>query len=118
MDSILIGLSQGIAIVPGISRSGITMTMSLARGLKRESAARFSFLLSVPIVAGAGIYKLKDFTGAGLDLPFVLGVVVAAVVGYVSIYFLLKFLRRGSYFVFAVYRLALALLVLVFFLQR
>ena len=87
LDSILIGVSQGVAIIPGVSRSGITMTTGLAVGLEREAAARFSFLLSVPIVAGAGLYKLKDFSLAALDLPFVLGVIVAAVVGYLAIRF-------------------------------
>ena len=113
LDSVLVGVSQGVAIIPGVSRSGITMTTGLALGLERESAARFSFLLSVPMVAGAGFYKLKDITFAALDLPFVLGVIVAAMVGYWAIHFLLQYLRQGSYLVFAIYRLALALVVLI-----
>ena len=99
LDSVLVGVSQGVAIIPGVSRSGITMTTGLALGLERESAARFSFLLSVPMVAGAGFYKLKDITFAALDLPFVLGVIVAAMVGYWAIHFLLQYLRQGSYLV-------------------
>ncbi|HHT71099.1 MAG TPA: undecaprenyl-diphosphatase UppP, partial [Firmicutes bacterium] len=102
LDSILVGISQGAAIIPGVSRSGITMTAGLLVGMEREAAARFSFLLSVPMVAGAGFYKLKDITFAALDLPFVLGVIVAAMVGYWAIHFLLQYLRQGSYLVFAI----------------
>lgn len=118
LDSILIGVSQGAAIIPGVSRSGITMTAGLAVGMEREAAARFSFLLSVPMIAGAGIYKLKDLSLAALDLPFVIGIVVAAVVGYLAIRFLLQYLRHGSYLVFAVYRFVLALIVLIAFWVR
>ncbi|MGI6128493.1 MAG: undecaprenyl-diphosphatase UppP [bacterium] len=117
-DSILVGISQALAIVPGVSRSGITMTAGLIAGMKRETAARFSFLLSVPIIAGAAVYKLRHLRLAMVDLPFIAGVLTAAVVGYLSIRFLLQYLRRGSYFVFAVYRFALAVLILIFALLR
>ncbi|HKM39081.1 MAG TPA: undecaprenyl-diphosphatase UppP [bacterium] len=118
LDSILIGVSQGMAIVPGVSRSGITMAAGLVMGLGRESAARFSFFLSVPIIAGAGLYQLKNFTRAAFDGSFILGIVVAAVVGYLAIHFLLQYLRRGSYLVFALYRLALAAVVFVLIILR
>ncbi|NLG86149.1 MAG: undecaprenyl-diphosphatase UppP [Firmicutes bacterium] len=111
-DSILIGISQGLAIIPGVSRSGITMTTGLIVGLQRETAAHFSFLLSVPIIAGAALYKLRELSLAMLDLPFIVGIVTAAVVGYLSIRFLLNYLRRGSYLVFAIYRFVLALIIL------
>ena len=112
-DSILVGISQGLAIIPGVSRSGITMTTGLIAGLQREAAARFSFLLSVPIIAGAALYKLRELNPAMLDLPFILGIATAAVVGYLAIRFLLYYLRRGSYMVFAIYRFMLALLIVI-----
>lgn len=112
-DSILVGISQGLAIIPGVSRSGITMTTGLIFGLQRETAAHFSFLLSVPIIAGAALYKLRELNLAMLDLPFIIGIVTAAVVGYLAIRFLLHYLRQGSYLVFAIYRFALALLIVI-----
>lgn len=118
-DALLIGLSQAVAIIPGVSRSGATMTAGLLRGLSREAAARFSFLMSTPIIFGAGLVSVRKL-GAGdlAALPFWVGVATAAVAGAASIGFLLRYLRRGSFRAFAFYRLALGLFVLVLALWR
>jgi undecaprenyl-diphosphatase len=123
---ILIGLSQALAIFPGVSRSGSTITAGLALGLKREAAARFSFLLSAPIIAGAGLKSLYDIikgAGAGTfsttDLVvFLAGFITAAVIGYLCIRFLLNYLQKNTINVFAYYRFALAILVLIVVVAR
>jgi undecaprenyl-diphosphatase len=115
-DALLIGLSQALAVMPGVSRSGITMTTGLFLGFTRESAARFSFLLSTPIIAGAGLYDLlKWFKHPPEKLPLtsaLLGFLAAALSSYVAIKFLLRYLRRHTFYPFAIYRLALAALIL------
>jgi len=120
-DAILIGLSQALAIFPGVSRSGATITAGLALGLERESAARFSFLLSAPIIAGAGAKSLYDFIrglgqagteAAGLGLIAV-GFVAAAVSGFFCIKILLSFLQKHTAKAFVFYRWALAALVII-----
>ncbi|MBU0674976.1 MAG: undecaprenyl-diphosphatase UppP [Proteobacteria bacterium] len=118
-DAIIIGLSQSLAIIPGVSRSGITMVSGLFRGLDREAAARFSFLLSTPIILGAGVYHLPAIVqqgeGAG-QLPFFLGGFLAsAISGYVVIAWLLRYLKTRTLNIFAYYRLGLAGLVCVVF---
>ncbi|MGE5591286.1 MAG: undecaprenyl-diphosphate phosphatase [Bacillota bacterium] len=117
-DSILIGLSQAAAVIPGVSRSGATMTAGRALGLNREAAARFSFLMSAPIIFGAGVIALRDFSLADVTLPVIVGVVAAAVSGALSISYLLRFLRRGTFLVFAWYRLLAGLAVLALVLIR
>jgi undecaprenyl-diphosphatase len=125
-DSIFIGCAQAFAVFPGVSRSGVTMTAGLALGLSRESAARFSFLLAAPIIAGAGLKTAVEFTGqtqAGMfsnseQLIFPIGLVTAAVIGFFCIKFLLTFLQKHSFLGFAVYRWVLALIVLGFALFR
>lgn len=119
-SALLIGLSQALALIPGVSRSGSTMTMGRALGLKRETAARFSFLMATPITAGAGILKLRKLTPDQMTLPFWLGIVVAAIVGILAISFLLRFLqRRGNSFLpFAVYRVGLAILIVIVYMVR
>jgi undecaprenyl-diphosphatase len=116
LDSLLVGISQALAVVPGVSRSGVTMTTGLFRGMKRETAARFSFLLSTPIIAGAAFKKGLELRHGGLApemyLPFSVGVVVAALVGYLVIAVLIRYLERGTFKIFVVYRLALGVLVL------
>jgi undecaprenyl-diphosphatase len=120
-DALLIGLAQAAAIFPGVSRSGATITAGLALGLKRETAARFSFLLSAPIIAGAGLKSMIDVAqewqaGAvtGFDLfLFAAGFTAAAVSGYLCIKFLLRYLEQHSTNVFAYYRWGLALLIVV-----
>ncbi len=117
-DSLLIGLSQAFAILPGVSRSGVTMTVGRALGLTREAAARFSFLLSTPIIVGAGLFKLKDITPGDINAAFVAGVISSAVVGFISIGFLLRYLARRSFAVFAWYRFAVGSAVIVIALVR
>jgi undecaprenyl-diphosphatase len=112
-DAIVVGLAQACAPVPGTSRSGATILGGLGCGLSREAAARFSFLLSIPAVLIAGIYKLfkarHDLLGSQSQiLNLAIGLVVTAVVGYATIPWLLGFLRKHSTFVFIVYRLLLA----------
>lgn len=116
IDSLVVGVAQAAAVVPGVSRSGITMTAGMFRGMKRETAARFSFLLSTPIIGGAALKKGVDILSNGIAadmvLPFVVGVLVAAIVGYLVIAFLIRYLERGTFKIFVVYRLALGVLVL------
>ena len=115
VDAALIGIAQALAIVPGVSRSGITIAVARARGIERAAAARFSFLLGTPIIAGAAIFKLRHLlaTPGALDGPFLAGVGAAAVVGALSIAFLLRYLRQAGLGIFVVYRLALAALVVI-----
>ena len=119
-EALGIGLAQAAALVPGVSRSGATITLGLFLGLKREEAAKFSFLMSVPIIAGAGSLKVAQVVAAGMDarqvLMFVVGFVVSAVVGYVTIRFLLNYLTNHSLRAFAYYRFALAAVVAVLLL--
>lgn len=122
LDALVVGLGQAIAIAPGISRSGATMSAGLWRGLHREAAARFSFMLSVPVILGAGLFELKDVFDAPLvsDLPLalVVGFVSAAVGGFVSIRFLLRYLQTRSLYPFAIYCWAAGLVtVLLSFLR-
>jgi undecaprenyl-diphosphatase len=116
-DAILIGLAQAIAIAPGISRSGATMAAGLGRGLQRDVAARFSFLLATPAILGAGLLQMPDIVQAGnlaALLPLLLiGFLAAAISGYLCIHFLLAYLRRGKLYVFAGYCLALGLATLI-----
>lgn len=122
-DAIVIGLAQALALLPGVSRSGSTITAGLALGLRREAAARFSFLLATPIIAGAGLKEAYDVLQAGFPaaerLPFLVGFLAAAVVGYLCIAFLLRYLQRNSVNVFVYYRWLLALgIVLLVLLRR
>ena len=111
-DALLIGLAQALAIVPGTSRSGATISMALFLGHRREAAARFSFLLALPITAGAALVKVPDLLRSRADLgPVVLGMLAAAVSGFVAIRVLLRYVRTRSYAPFAHYRFAFALVV-------
>ena len=111
-----LGIAQGLALQPGVSRSGITMTAARWIGLDRESAARFSFLLAIPITAGAGLFKGVDLAQTGFQgygSEFFWGFVASAVSGYVVIWGLLGYLRRHTFKAFMYYRLAVAALVFV-----
>lgn len=116
VDSIVVGVAQAFSVIPGVSRSGSTMTAGLFRGMKRETAARFSFLLSTPIIAGAALKKALELRHSGLPaemrLPFLVGVLVAAVVGYLVIAVLIRYLERRTFTVFVVYRVMLGVIVL------
>jgi undecaprenyl-diphosphatase len=113
-----IGAAQALALLPGVSRSGISISAGLFAGLDRESAARFAFLMATPITAGAGLWELRKIIGgeAGVDLPLVplvAGMLAALVSGLLAIAILLRYLRTHGLGVFVVYRLALAALVVV-----
>ena len=116
-DAVTIGVSQALALFPGISRSGITIAAGLLLGLEREAAARFSFLMAVPVIAGAGLWKARTLIGAdlgGAELnQLILGIVAATISGFLAINFLLRFLRTNSTTIFIVYRLILAGVVVV-----
>jgi len=114
-DAIAIGFAQALALVPGVSRSGATLTAGLFLGFDRTSAARYSFLLSVPAVVLSGLFELRkigDEDGAGF-VPTAIATLLAFIVGYASIAFLLRFLAHHSTIVFVVYRVALGTIVLV-----
>ena len=107
-DALAMGFAQVLALIPGSSRSGSTIMGGLFAGLTRETAARFSFLLSIPAIAASGILELKEAMHklpTGSRLPLIVATIVSGVVGYISIWFLLRFLRTHSTGVFIVYRL-------------
>src|SRR5215213_6946747 len=116
-EAVGIGLAQATALVPGVSRSGATITLGLFLGLRREEAARFSFLMSVPIIAGAGGLQLGEVLAEGMNphewLLFGAGFIASALVGYLTIRFLLNYLTYHSLRVFAYYRFAVAVVVAV-----
>ena len=109
-QSLWISMSQAIAAAfPGVSRSGITMTVGRGMGLKRKAVAKYSFLLSAPVVAAAALFKMKYFT---FNLPFIVGVLSSFIVGMIVIKFLLKYLQKGSFKIFAIYRVVLGVVLL------
>ncbi len=109
-QSLWIAMSQAIAAAfPGVSRSGITMTVGRGMGLTRESVAKYSFLLSTPIVAAAALYDLKHFV---FNVPFIVGILASFIVGMFVIKFLLEYLKKGSFKVFAIYRVILGLFII------
>lgn len=107
--ALIIGVAQCLALIPGVSRSGITITAALLIGFNREAAARFSFLLSLPVVAGAALLKLghlvRDGVPADETAPMLIGIATSAFFGYLSIVFLLRFIQRSSLYPFVWYRL-------------
>lgn len=120
-DSIIIGTAQALSLIPGSSRSGTTITAGLFVGLKREAAARFSFLLSVPAVLASGalqLYEAVKFIDQSMAVNIIVATVVSGISGYLAIDFLLKFLRKNSTFVFIFYRVALGILILILILTN
>ncbi len=121
-EAIGIGLAQVLALAPGVSRSGITITAGLMARFKREDAARFSFLLATPIILGAGVFKVRHLIHGflpGESLLFILGFLSAALVGYFAVWFLLLFLQKHNMSLFVWYRLLVGAFILaVFFLRR
>lgn len=115
-QTFLIGLSQALAFIPGVSRSGVTMTTARAMGVKREAAAKYSFMLSAPIVLAATAYKIKDFAFG--DISFYIGVLASFIVGILVIKFLLQYLQKGSFKGFAIYRIILGIIVLAIAFAR
>ena len=112
-DALLIGIAQILALVPGVSRSGSTITAGRALRFTREDAAVFSFVLSMPLIAGAGLLKLPHLLHEGVTAPLVVGVVTAALSSWFSIAVVLRYVRSHSYGVFAAYRVLLAIAVVV-----
>lgn len=110
-DALFIGFSQALAIVPGVSRSGATITMARALGIEREDAANFSFLMATPIIAGAGLLEARKLFAAGMHGPVLLGFLASAVFGVAAIAGLIRFIRTRTYQPFAWYRVAVALVV-------
>lgn len=109
-QTFLIGVSQALAFIPGVSRSGITITTARAMGVTREAAAKYTFLLSTPIVFAATVLKFKDFV---FNLPFIVGVVSSFIVGLLVIKFLLKYLQKGSFKAFAIYRVIAGIVIIL-----
>jgi undecaprenyl-diphosphatase len=115
-DSLCIGFAQALALVPGVSRSGATITAALFLHFRREAAARFSFLLSTPIIAGAalneGLVLARNGLPPGLETPFIVGILVSAISGYLCIAWFLRFLQFGTFKIFIYYRIILGIIVL------
>ena len=116
--ALTIGFAQAMAIIPGVSRSGITMTAGLWKGLSREAAAKFSFLLATPIIVAAGVLKLPKLHSSDLNSAFWLGVLASAIASFVGIQFLLNFVKRSSFNIFVWYRIAAAIIVVAAFFAR
>jgi len=121
-DAVVIGAAQALALFPGISRSGITISSGLYLGLTRAAAARFSFLMAVPIIAGAGLWKGRELLSGGLassDIaPLAAGFTASLIAGVIAIVWMLGYLRRHSYDIFVGYRLIAAAVVVVWLLSR
>ena len=115
-DALIVGCAQATALIPGVSRSGSTITAGLFRNMTREAAVRFSFLLSTPLIAGAALLKAhelrKEGLPAGMHMPFLVGVLVSAVVGYAAIAWLIRYLQSNSLKVFIVYRIVVGVIVI------
>ena len=115
-DALIVGCAQAFALIPGVSRSGSTITAGLFRNMTREAAVRFSFLLSTPLIAGAALLKAhelkKEGLPAGMHMPFLVGVVVSAIVGYAAIAWLIRYLQSNSLKVFIVYRIVVGVIVI------
>jgi undecaprenyl-diphosphatase len=117
-DAVLIGIAQIFALVPGVSRSGSTMTAGRALRLDRQGAAVFSFLMSMPITAAAAVLKAPTMLRADDRMTLIVGIVAAAVSGWLAIAVLLRYVSRHSYGLFAVYRLVLGAAVLALVAAR
>lgn len=114
-QTFIVGLSQALAFIPGVSRSGVTMTTGRMMGVDRESCAKYSFMLSAPIVLGATLYKLKDFV---FNIECIIGILVSFIVGILVIKFLLEYLKKGSFKVFAIYRVVVGILIIGIFIAK
>ena len=118
LDAVVVGAAQALSLIPGVSRSGVTISAGLFLGVNREAAARFSFLLSTPAIIGAGILRTKDFIETGTDLSlfvFIVGVITSTVVGWLAIKYLLKYVLTHNYNIFVWYRIAVGILAILVF---
>ena len=115
-DSLIIGIAQAFALIPGVSRSGSTITAGLFQGLTREAAVRFSFLLSTPLIAGAALLKAHELHKEGLphemQMPVLVGIIVSALVGYAAISWLIRYLQSNSLRLFIIYRIVAGVVVI------
>jgi undecaprenyl-diphosphatase len=113
-DGIFVGFAQALALIPGVSRSGATISAGLLRGFDRAAAARYSFLLSVPAVVLSGLYQLRDIGGEGgaALAPTVIATIVSFLSGYLAIAWLLRYLSRHTMAIFVAYRIPLGILVI------
>lgn len=118
VNSLIVGLSQAIAIVPGISRSGATMIAGLAQGFKRQDAAKFSFLMSIPIILGAGVLKLPEIAEIQNHAQLAVGFISSAVFGFLAIKYMLKYIANRSFAIFTWYRLILAAVIFILYFSR
>lgn len=117
-DALIIGCFQALAIMPGVSRSGITITAALFLGFNREDSAEFSFLLSVPVIFGAFIFKIGDILkfGMGENIALLLsGFISSFIAGFIAIFFLINFVKRNSFLPFVIYRILLGLIIFAVF---
>lgn len=122
-DAILMGVGQAVALQPGVSRSGVTMTAGRLAGLGRDGAARFAFLMSLPITAGALLFKGADLVGAGgipegFTPPFVWGIVASGITGWLAVWGTLRLIRTRTFAPFVAYRIAVGVGVLVLYAVR
>jgi undecaprenyl-diphosphatase len=116
--SLAIGLAQCVALVPGVSRSGITMTAARSMGFNKKDGAKISFMLGTPAMLGAFALSAKDMTLRDINIPFVIATISAAFFGFLAIKYLLKYLERGSFIVFTWYRIAVGLIVMGLYLLK
>lgn len=117
-QTMLIGFAQALALIPGVSRSGITMTTGRWLGLSREASAKFSFLLATPIIAGAALKHTPDIIHNVTSPLFMVGTITSAIVGLLCISLLLKYLQRNNFAIFAVYRILLAVVIVCVYFVR
>jgi undecaprenyl-diphosphatase len=118
-DALLIGIAQAAALLPGVSRSGATITAGRALALDRASAATFSFLMSMPIIAAAAVFKVPHLLrSGGASLPLLVGVLASALSGWLAIAIVMRYVRSHSYGIFAAYRIVLGAAVLILFFVR
>lgn len=121
VNSLIIGTAQAISLIPGSSRAGTTITAGLFVGLKRESAARFSFLLSIPAILASGVLQLFEalkFVDQTMVVNLIVSTIVSAISGYLAIDFLLKYLKKNSTFIFIYYRIGLGILIIIFLITN
>lgn len=121
IDSLIIGTAQAVSLIPGSSRAGTTITAGLFVGLKREAAARYSFLLSVPAILASGLLQLYEalkFVDQSMVISLVVSTIVSAISGYLAIDFLLKYLRKNTTFIFIYYRIGLGIFIIILLLNN
>jgi len=115
-DALIIGIAQALALIPGSSRSGTTITAGLFLGLNRETAARFSFLMSIPAVAASGLlqlYQALKYIDSNQLITMIISTIVSAIVGYLSIDFLIKYLKTRSMLIFIIYRIVIGIIIFI-----